>query len=330
MAVALEDPAIDSVLWVGVGAPRDERSRLWLAQALDVIQQSPKAGGLVPVSGHPQEDGFSAARAAGVPVFRSLRASATLMGLARTKDRALLPPGVPGDQIPSLPSRGGLLDEVTSKSLLAALGIPVPPSRVAHTPVEAGNAASELGGLVVVKGLADGVTHKSEHGLVALNLSGAEAAARAAQAMVDRATRLSLRGFLVERMAARGVEVVLGIHRDPAFGPMLMFGLGGIAVELFKDVAFATCPVSSEGAHELIRRTRAYQLLAGFRGQPPCDQAALVSTMVRLSQFAHHHRERLSEIDVNPLVVLPVGQGVIALDAVMVSDEPRFDPEVVA
>lgn len=320
MAVALEDPAIDSVLWVGVGAPRDERSKLWLDQALEVIQASPKAGALVPVSGHPQEIGFAAARAAGVPVFRSLRAAAALIGLARAKDRAPVQPGKPGDHIPDLPPVVGLLDEVSSKSLLSKLGIPVPPSRVASDPEEAGRAATELGGAVVVKGLAEGVAHKSERGLVALGLSGTQACSQAAQSMVQRAPDLRFKGFLVERMAPRGVEIVLGVHRDPAFGPILMFGLGGVAVELFRDVAFATCPVSEEGALALIRRTRARQLLSGFRGQPPADQEALVSVMVRLSQFAHHHRDRISEIDVNPMVVLPVNQGVIALDAVIVCD----------
>lgn len=319
MAIALEDPAIDSVLWVGVGAPRDERSRLWLEQAIDVIEASPKAGALVPVSGYPQEDGFARARQCGIPVFRSLRAAATLLGLARRAGSTVVRGGQAGSDLPSLPGAAcGLLDEVQSKALLKALGLEVPASRVVADAVEAGRAADALGGRVVVKGLAHGVVHKSERGLVALGLSGAQEAEAAARRMTEQAQDLAFRGFLVERMAPAGVEVVLGILRDPAFGPVLMFGLGGVAVELFKDVAFATCPVSPEGARDLIDRTRAAVLLRGFRGQAPADEAALIQAMVRLSQFADHHRDAISEIDVNPVRVLPAGQGILALDAVIV------------
>lgn len=320
MAVALEDPAVDSVLWVGVGAPRDERSVLWLDQALDVLQDSPKAGALIPVSGHPQEAGFARAHEAGVPVLRSLRAAATLIGLARAWHRPVVPPGVPSGDVPGLPTTGRLIDEVRSKALLTDLGIAVPASRVAQSVGEVAACAAALGGIVVVKGLAEGVAHKSEHGLVALGLASPQAAEAAARAMCESAPTLQFRGFLVERMAPRGVEVVLGIHRDPAFGPVLMFGLGGIAVELFKDVAFATCPLSPQGARELIGMTRAAALLRGFRGAPRADETALVQAMVRLSQFAAHHRHTLAEMDVNPVIVLPEGQGVLALDAVIVRD----------
>lgn len=324
MALALEDPAVDAVLWVGVGAPRDERSRLWLDQALDVLQASGKPGALVPVSGHAQEAGFARARELGVPVLRSLRAAATLIGHARAWQRPLPPRGEPGQGLPALPLPAGpagtrtLLDEVQSKALLSALGIAVPASRVAAGVDEVARCAAELDGAVVVKGLAEGVAHKSELGLVALNLAGPEAARAAAQAMRERQPGLAWRGFLVEQMAPRGVEMVLGIHRDAAFGPLLMVGLGGTAVELFHDVAFAPCPLSPEGAQALLARTRAAVLLRGFRGAPPADEAALVQAMVRLSQFAHAHRDALAEVDINPVIVRPRGQGVLALDAVIV------------
>lgn len=322
MALALEDPSLDSVLWVGVGAPRDERSCLWLDQAIDVLLASPKAGGLVPVSGHPQEAGFERARAAGVPVFRSLRSAATLIGLARAWRRPVVPPGEAGSDLPALPSGGTVINEWRSKALLAELGIPVPASRVARGLDQVAACARALGGVVVVKGLAEGVLHKSERGLVALALARPEDAEAAARTMCERSPGLPLNDFLVERMAPRGVEVVLGIHADPSFGPVLMFGLGGIAVELFKDVAFATCPMSPEGARELIGMTRAAALLRGFRGAPAADESALVQAMVRLSQFAAHHRDRLVEMDVNPVIVLPEGQGILALDAVIVRAAP--------
>lgn len=321
LAVAVEDPGVDSILWVGVGAPRDDRSKLMLGQALDVLGTHRKPGALVPVSGYPQEAGFERARELGIPVLRSLRAAATLIGQARAARRPLVPRGVAGTGLPPLPP-GDLLDEAASKAVLARLGIAVPASRVATRVEDVLPLARELGGAVVVKGLAEGVTHKSERGLVALALATPEAAQQAALDMVRRAEGLSFRGFLVEAMAPRGVEVVLGVQRDPDFGPVLMFGLGGVSVELFRDVAFATCPLGPEGARHLIGLTRASALLEGFRGQPAADVEALVAAVVRLSQFAAHHAGRLAEMDVNPLLVLPQGRGVLALDAVIACREP--------
>lgn len=325
LAIALEDEAVDAVLWVGVGAPRDERSQLWLNQALDVLGCNDKASMLIPVSGFVQEPGFDRARTLGIPVARSLRAAGSMIGHARAAQGKVLPQGVAGEGIPDLPALSGLVDEVQSKALLKALGIHVPESRVAGSVAEVAACAQQLGGPVVVKGLARGIAHKSEHGLVALNLTTPQAAEAAAHTMLQRSPDLDFTGFLVEQMAARGVEVVLGIKRDLAFGPVLMFGLGGIAVELFKDVAFGTCPLSPERAKELIGLTRAAALLRGFRGQPEGDEDALVDAMVRLSQFAAHHADRLAEMDVNPVIVLPKGQGVLALDAMIACDAPPAD-----
>lgn len=316
LAAAIEDEAIDSVMWVGVGAPRDERSTLWLDDALDVLGPAQQVGLVVPVSGHPQEAGFERARECGVPVMRSLRSAARLLGLVRAAARKLPAAGVAGTDLPPLPE-ATLVDEARAKALLVALGIPTPASRVAARAEDVRACATEIGLPVVVKGLAAGVAHKSELGLVALGLATPDAAAEAALAMRHRQPGLTFNGFLVERMAPRGIEVVLGIKRDPDFGPVLMFGLGGISVELFRDVAFGTCPLSSEGANELIDRTKAATLLTGFRGQPEADREALVRAMVRLSQFAAHHADRLAEMDVNPLLVLPKGDGVMALDAVI-------------
>ncbi len=317
MAAAVRDENMGAVLWVGVGAPRDERSRLMLDQALDVLQESPIPGAIVPVSGHREEAGFARARELGVPVLRSLRSAAKLIAQAREARRPLAPEGEAGRDIPALPD-GGLIDEVRSKRLLAQLGIPVPASRVAARPEDLAALAREIGFPVVVKGLAKGVAHKSELGLVALGLDSAEAAQRAAADMVRRSKDLEFTGFLVEQMAPRGVEVVLGIKRDREFGPVLMFGLGGVAVELYRDVAFGTCPLSAQRARELIDLTRAAKLLRGFRGQPVADEDALIDTMVRISQFAAYHATNIEEMDINPLVVLPTGRGVVALDAVIV------------
>ncbi len=316
LAIALADAGMDVALWVGVGAPRDDRSRLMLDQALDAFAASALPTMIVPVSGHAQEVGFERARALGIPLLRSLRAAAQLVAHALQLGRPAVPPGVPADAMPPLPD-GALVDELQSKELLARIGLAVPPSRFVANAQEVAAAAEALGWPVVIKGRVAGVAHKSEMGIVKLGIASAEAARAAAEDIARRSAGHSLQGFLVEKMVRGGVEVVLGIKRDPGFGPMLMFGLGGVAVELFGDVAFGRCPLSVQGARALVEQTRAARLLRGFRGQPPRDEAALLAAMVRLSQFAAAHADTLEEMDVNPLVVLPQGEGVCALDAVI-------------
>lgn len=320
LAVAVNDADMDVTLWVGVGAPRDERSKLMLNQALDALSASRRPSLIVPVSGYAQEPGFDRARALGIPLIRSLRAAVQLIAHAVVLGRPLPSPGEASSAMPVLPA-AGLIDEVQSKALLAQIGIPVPDSRFVEQADDVAGAAEALGFPVVIKGRVDGVAHKSEMGIVKLGIATTHAAHEAAQDIARRAQGHVLQGFLVERMARGGVEVVLGIKRDPGFGPVLMFGLGGIAVELFRDVAFGRCPMSPTGARALIGQTRAARLLSGFRGQPPMDEAALVQAMVRLSQFAAAHADELEEMDVNPLLVLPQGQGVVALDGVIMRRE---------
>jgi len=317
LALALEDGGIDAALWVGIGAPRDERSQFLLAQAMEVMERSPVPAAIVSLSGYPQEAGFAGARQKNIPVLRSLRSAVRLIGQAAQLSRLPPAPGDAGGDFPKLPP-GMDIDEAAAKGVLAALGVPVPRSGIAADPDAAARVAVRLGFPVVLKRL--GVAHKSEQGLVQVGLTSAAEVSAAARRMLGSAVPLG--GFLVEEMIPRGVEVVVGTKNDSDFGPMLMFGLGGIAVELFGDVAFAPCPVSEEGAERLIGLTRAAKLLDGFRGQPPADRGALVRTMVRVSQFAAHHQHGLRELDINPLVVLPRGRGVVALDALMVPTSP--------
>lgn len=316
LTVAVQDPNMDVVMWVGVGAPRDERSHLMLSQALDAMGAIDRPSLIVPVSGYPQEEGFARAREMRIPLLRSLRSAVKVIAHAVRLGRPLPEPGTAGRDLPALPPEG-LIDEVVSKSLLARIGIRVPQSRFVERAEDVAAAAQAVGFPVVVKGRVEGVAHKSEMGIVKLGIDAAEAARAAATEITRRVAGHRLQGFLVEQMVKGGVEVVLGIKRDPGFGPVLMFGLGGVAVELFHDVAFGLCPLSPAGARALIERTRAAKMLRGFRGAPPMDEAALVAAMVKLSQFAAAHAGVLEEMDVNPLVVLPAGEGVLALDAVI-------------
>ena len=123
----------------------------------------------------------------------------------------------------------------------------------------------------------------------------------------------------MEKMAPKGLELIIGMRRDPTFGPLMMFGLGGVVVELFKDVGFGIAPLSPQQAREMIESTRAGKLLQGFRGGPVYDLDAVVDVIGRLSQLALDHPS-IAEVEVNPLLVLPEGQGVLVLDARMIID----------
>jgi acyl-CoA synthetase (NDP forming) len=200
-------------------------------------------------------------------------------------------------------------------ALCQAYGIPVPPSQVAAGAEEAAQAADRLGYPVALKILSTQVTHKSDVGGVALGLSDAAAVRREAQAMLARVaahapeTRPAL---MVQRMAGRGLEVILGGKRDHSFGPAIMFGLGGIHVEVLNDVVFRVAPLGRADAEEMLQEVRARRLLEGVRGQPPVDREALIGTILSLSRLMVEN-PNIDQVDINPLVVSQVGA--VAVDA---------------
>jgi acetyltransferase len=173
----------------------------------------------------------------------------------------------------------------------------------------------------VVKIVSPQVLHKSDSGGIVLNLNSSEAVVEAAQAMESRihqaVPEADIEGYLVERMAPEGLEVIVGMRRDPTFGPMMMFGLGGVYVELFRDVGFGVAPLTRSRAHEMIRATKAGKLLGGYRGGPTYDLEGVVDAIGRLSRLAVDFPE-LAEIEINPLLVLPEGEGTRVLDARMI------------
>ncbi|HEX7596608.1 MAG TPA: acetate--CoA ligase family protein, partial [Polyangia bacterium] len=209
------------------------------------------------------------------------------------------------------------LGERHTRPLLAAYGIPQVAWGFAASADEAVKLAEQVGLPVVMKIVSPDILHKSEAGGIKLSLnSAAEVQAAYAALMSEVGARLpqaNLEGVLVEAMAPRGQEVIVGMKRDPNFGPLMMFGLGGIYVELFSDVAFRVAPVGRDEALSMIHQTRAGRLLTGFRGQPVADLDAVVDVIQRLSQLALDFPQ-IEEIEVNPLLVLPQGQGALALD----------------
>jgi acetyl-CoA synthetase (ADP-forming) len=202
--------------------------------------------------------------------------------------------------------------------LLARYGLPVIPHRLATTPEAAAEAARTLGCPVVMKVVSPDIPHKTDIGGVALNLRTPEEAAAAYTAIHHRLTahvsRPTLHGILVARMAAPGTEVIVGMTRDPQFGPAVMVGLGGIFVELYKDVAFRLPPLTLADARAMLTEIKAAPLLTGYRGQPPRDLDALAACACGVARIAAEHSE-IQEIDLNPIIAYE--RGCVIVDAKM-------------
>jgi len=209
------------------------------------------------------------------------------------------------------------LDAVEARPLLAAYGLATPAEALATSPYDAAGFAARIGFPVAMKLISPDILHKTEARGVILNVESEAAASAAFSTLVERAhdshPGARIRGVQVQQMIAGGQEVIVGIKRDPIFGPLVMFGLGGIYVEVLADVSFRLAPLTAADAEEMIDEVRSAKLLAGVRGAPAADRVALIEAIVRIGRLAADHPE-IAELDVNPLLVLPDGQGAIAVD----------------
>jgi len=215
-----------------------------------------------------------------------------------------------------------VLCEYEARALLALYGIGADPGAPATSADEAVAMASKAGRPVALKIQSPDMPHKSDAGGVVLGVEG-EDAVRAAYEQVMKAANANnpdadIRGVLVERMADKGVETVLGINRDEKFGPMLLAGLGGIHVEVLKDVALSPVPLSDTAARALLSRLKGAKILQGVRGGAPSDMDALVQTMMALARFAADFAGEIAEIDLNPVIVQVQGKGVSIVDALII------------
>jgi acyl-CoA synthetase (NDP forming) len=222
--------------------------------------------------------------------------------------------------IASLPDGEALL-EVHAKALLAAAGIAVPRGALAHTLAEAHAIAAGIGYPVVLKAQSAALLHKTDAGGVAIGIADAAALDAAWDdvhaRIAARRPELVLDGVLVEAMAPAGIECVVGARRDPQWGAVLLCGLGGVWIETLGDVQLMPLDVTPAEAGERLGALRAGALLAGVRGAPPSDRAALVDVVLRIGAMMAA-TPALREIEINPLVVYPAGGGAIALDALMI------------
>ncbi len=209
------------------------------------------------------------------------------------------------------------IGEVEGHAILEAYGIPVPKSELARTADEAVEIAERIGYPVVLKIASPEILHKTDIGGVKVNLDSATDVRDAFDLITYRASRYmpeaEIWGCLVQQQVRGGKEVILGMSRDPQFGPLLLFGLGGIYVEALKDVSFRVAPIGWRAALQMMREIRAYSLLQGVRGEKPADLEAVADVMLRLSQLVIDFPE-IVELDINPLKVFEQGRGALALD----------------
>jgi acetyltransferase len=333
LAAVFADPGVDAVLVILTPQAMTEPGASAVA-VVEAAKHSSKPVLAAWMGGAAVRDGVARMNAAGIPTYstpeHAVRAFMSLVEFQRNREVLLetprdLPIKFPLDKgklrqkFDEIVSRNQeLLSEDDSKQLLATYGIPVTIPRPAATAEEAVLVAREIGYPVVLKVLSPQITHKTDVGGVALNLTDDDEVHDAFTQIVASARRLQpdadIRGVTVQRMvtAVHGVELILGVKRDPVFGPVMMVGFGGIAAEVFQDRALELPPLNERLARRMLESLRSWPLLTGYRGRPVVNVDQLIETLMRFSYLVAHLPE-IREVDINPLLVTPAE--VIALDA---------------
>jgi len=324
LRILLADDQVDSVLVLFV--PPLVTDAIQVAEAIRRVAldaSKPIVACLVGTHGIPAAK--QALREAHVPVYAfpegAVRALAHAVGYGRWLQR-------PIGAIPELEhidtaragrvlaDRDGWLSPREIRELLAAYGLRTPRTEEVHDADEAARAAEAIGFPVALKLVSQQVLHKTELGGVVLGLTSADEVRRAYTTIQERvaAAGFAMEGAIVQEMITGGVEAYVGMTRTPGFGALVGFGIGGIYVELWHDVAFRVHPLTDVDAREMLDQIRGRALLDGFRGAPPADRAALVDAVLRIDRMVGDH-EQIEEIDLNPLIALPPGKGIVAIDA---------------
>lgn len=322
-----QDENVDGVLVILPPPPVDS-AEMAVEAMLPVIRSADKPIVFSLMGGETLYKAGEILRAAHVPHYRfAERAVSALGALARRAEILAQPPAYPIDlpgvdlpaarEVVAAAVPGTSLDPLAVERLMAAYGIPTAPIRLAHNAEEAASLAVDLGFPVVLKIASPDIPHKSDLGGVLLDIRSPQDARDGYTLLLERARQKAphahLQGVHVQRMVPAGQEVIVGARRDPQFGPLMMFGSGGVEVEGLKDVAFCLAPLAPGEARWLIQNTWAGRKLGGFRSIQPADEAATQDVMQRLSQLAGD-LPAISELEINPLRLLAPGQGAIALD----------------
>jgi acyl-CoA synthetase (NDP forming) len=319
--IIAEDPAIDAVVPVITFSPKAE-----IRSIAEVSATSPKPVAILwtgkcsdDASLTPEvlvSEGHAVYRDA-LPCMKALRAAMQYAEFRRKRAQPApkRPAGIDVEKARKL-VKPGTMTEADSKALLACYGLPVTKEFVAKSADEAAKAQ----GTVALKISSPDIPHKTEAKAIRLGISGEAAVRTAFQEVMDAAKKYKadarIDGILVQEMVTGGHEILVGVSRDPTFGPVLTVGLGGIHVEILKDVAFRLPPVAKSDAMEMLQELKAWPLLAGARGRDPSDVEALAECMERVSWLAVDLQDRIAELDINPLRVLP--KGVRVVDALVV------------
>lgn len=227
-----------------------------------------------------------------------------------------------------LSSAGKTLTEHESKKLLSLYGIPVTREAIAQSPEEAVQIANQIGYPVALKIVSPQITHKTDAGAIKLNVSSEAELVTAYHEVIANARkydpRAEIDGVLVQEMLKGAKEVIIGVSRDPQFGPSIVFGLGGVAVEVLEDICLRVTPITTTDAQEMIREVKAYRMLEAFRGRPESDTVGIVETLLRVSKLAKDLEEVVVNIDINPLMVFDKGEGVKVADALVVLADSKI------
>jgi acyl-CoA synthetase (NDP forming) len=326
----LDDPGIDALLLQEElpRAPGTERKEANLRAVNTIAARAGKPIAFVTMISHGLTD-YSRVLRAELPnvaflqeIDKSLAAMRSVISHAQVPRAKISPTAFsqkPKPQLAKILARaGGALNEVESKTLLKAYGISTPKESVARSEKEAAALATKIGFPVVAKAVSAALAHKTEAGAVLLDLNSAQDVRSAHKTIMaaGRRANVALDGVLIAEQISDGIELVLGIHRDPEMGPVILFGAGGVELELHPDVAFAALPLDETAALTLIARTRVAKIIDGYRGSKALDRKALVKALLGLSQLAMDAGARLQSIDVNPFLLKP--RGGVALDALVV------------
>ena len=331
-----DDEQIDAI--VVVVTPQNMTQPSVLADRLAEVHKKTKPLLTVFMGGAEVKEAKAKLMKAGIPNYPAPhRAMATLKAMCDYAAWRRRPPRVVArfpvnrrrvDRVLLWLQRSGIrhVGEVEAKEILRAYDFKILDGGLATTADEAVEIANRIGYPVVLKISSPDIIHKSDFGGVRLNLANAEQVRDAFDLMMlrvqQKAPHAHIRGAYVEKMGHRGREVILGMTRDPQFGPMLMFGLGGIFVEVMKDVTFHLAPVTKEEAMQMLMSTRSYALLRGARGQAPVDLEQIAVAIQRISQLSTDYPQ-IQELDINPFIVGEVGTEAYVADARMILSFPK-------
>ncbi len=332
LEVILNDPAFDMVVGV-VGTSSQFAPELGVKPIVEVYKAARKP--LAAFCNPNAEEALRLFEKNGIPSFRTPEACGRGLGhlveygtFLEKQNRIPARPAAAaqmasdkGEVLRILEASDPILNEFDGKRVLSAYGIRGTRERVAKDSSEALGYAAEIGYPVALKILSPDIPHKAESGVIALGISSDRDVDGACRRILDNARKYhagaKIDGILVQEMVTQGVEVIVGMAADDTFGPTLMFGLGGIFVELFQDTAHRVLPVSDGDARDMIAEVKGAALLKGYRGKAAMDIDALAASIVNLGKLCEDVGTMIMEVDINPLMVLPAGQGVVAVDALI-------------